>query len=414
MLFSSLVASLCVSLALAAPATYHQLDTTHHLGRLARRDADLGSLVLIVKAQDDVNDPDDLTVSTCLLNTGNKTLKILNDPNGPLSTWKTHTFEFYEVPATGSSSLKARSAGSVANVNAVRVKYNAGQAASVSDPSAFTILAPGENKTLTHDLSGMYSFHTTGAYVARLTSNAEYFRIVKDDNSIGYIQAKMYDGAEASQWTAVNVAVSGTYPSTHGLVSAGIPNHGTRSRRWEVDHSVEDHSLSKRQTFRNCTAAQQNSITEGIKGADAYIAEVNTYLATAYYIANNRYRTWFGPYENSRWNSVKSHYLALQGQPQRFLYDCSCTTEDTFAYVYPDQFGIVYLCGAFWKAQTLGTDSRAGTIIHEATHFTALAGTDDFGYGHDEAQALAKSNPAQAIMNADSHEYFAENTPNIA
>ena len=82
MLFSSLVVGLCASLVLAAPTTYDQLDTTHHLGELARRDADLGSLLLIVKAQDDVNDPDDLTVSTCLLNTGETTLKILNDPNG--------------------------------------------------------------------------------------------------------------------------------------------------------------------------------------------------------------------------------------------------------------------------------------------------------------------------------------------
>lgn len=82
MLLSMIVASLCASLALAAPTTYDQLDSTSHLGQSARRDADLGKLVLIVKAQDDVNDPDDLTVSACLINTGDKTLKILNDPNG--------------------------------------------------------------------------------------------------------------------------------------------------------------------------------------------------------------------------------------------------------------------------------------------------------------------------------------------
>lgn len=247
----------------------------------------------------------------------------------------------------------------------------------------------------------MYDFQTTGAYAVRLTSNAEYFRIVKEDNSIGYIQAKMYDGAEAAKWTSVNVAQSGTYPSLHGLMSAGIPNHGTLSRRWEVNQSAANHLLSKRETFNNCTTAQQTSIAEGIKGADAYIAEVNSYLATAYYIGNTRYRTWFGPYMSTRWNLVQSHYLALQNQPARFLYDCSCAEEDTFAYVYPDRFGIVYLCGAFWRAPTLGTDSKAGTIIHEATHFTRIAGTDDFAYGQTEAQALAKSNPDQAVLNAE-------------
>lgn len=81
MIFSVLVATLLASLSAAAPAPFGA-DPASHLGALARRDADLGSLVLIVKAQDDVNDPDDLTVSACLLNTGDTTLKILNDPNG--------------------------------------------------------------------------------------------------------------------------------------------------------------------------------------------------------------------------------------------------------------------------------------------------------------------------------------------
>jgi hypothetical protein len=79
MMFASLIAAglLAASFSLAAPASSDP-------GALARRDSDLGSLVLIVKAQDDVNDPDDLTVSACLVNTGKNTLKILNDPNGEL------------------------------------------------------------------------------------------------------------------------------------------------------------------------------------------------------------------------------------------------------------------------------------------------------------------------------------------
>jgi len=40
-----------------------------------------------------------------------------------------------------------------------------------------------------------------------------------------------------------------------------------------------------------------------------------------------------------------------------------------------------------------------------------VAGTRDYVYGQSDARSLAISNPAQAIANADSHEYFAENTP---
>ena len=58
-----------------------------------------------------------------------------------------------------------------------------------------------------------------------------------------------------------------------------------------------------------------------------------------------------------------------------------------------------------------GTDSKAGTLIHEMSHFTVVAGTDDWAYGQTAAKSLAFSDPAKALDNADSHEYFAENTP---
>jgi peptidyl-Lys metalloendopeptidase len=45
------------------------------------------------------------------------------------------------------------------------------------------------------------------------------------------------------------------------------------------------------------------------------------------------------------------------------------------------------------------------------SHFTIVADTDDWAYGQSAAKSLAKSNPAKAVDNADSHEYFSENTP---
>ena len=77
----------------------------------------------------------------------------------------------------------------------------------------------------------------------------------------------------------------------------------------------------------------------------------------------------------------------------------------------PDQFGKIYLCGAFWNAPNTGTDSKAGTLIHESSHFTVNGGTSDWAYGQSDCKSLAISNPARAIDNADSHEYFAENRP---
>ncbi len=58
-------------------------------------------------------------------------------------------------------------------------------------------------------------------------------------------------------------------------------------------------------------------------------------------------------------------------------------------------------------------DSKGGTIIHEVSHFNAVAGTDDIVYGQSGAKSLAISDPNGATNNADSHEYFAENTPSL-
>lgn len=74
---------------------------------------------------------------------------------------------------------------------------------------------------------------------------------------------------------------------------------------------------------------------------------------------------------------------------------------DTYAYVYPDTFGYIYLCGAFWSAPATGTDSKAGTLIHESSHFTKNGGTEDYVYGQSSAKSLASSNPAEATENAE-------------
>ena len=63
------------------------------------------------------------------------------------------------------------------------------------------------------------------------------------------------------------------------------------------------------------------------------------------------------------------------------------------------------------SAPTTGTDSKAGTLVHEMSHFNVVASTDDWAYGQSAAKSLAISNPTKALDNADTHEYFAENNP---
>jgi len=124
------------------------------------------------------------------------------------------------------------------------------------------------------------------------------------------------------------------------------------------------------------------------------------------------YTLWFGSYNSSRFSTVKTHYNSLKTtfSTKSFTMDCGCT-DNYYAYVYPSQPYKVYLCNAFWQAPATGRDSKAGTLVHETSHFYVVASTRDYVYGATAAQRLARTNPKKAIKNADNHEYFAEDQP---
>ncbi|KAB5594506.1 Peptidyl-Lys metalloendopeptidase [Ceratobasidium theobromae] len=397
---STLLLVFFASLAVAAPSSSRG-SRGAHLGQVhgAKR-ATQHSLLLYVRAQDDMNDPDDLTVAITLINKGSGAVKILNDPNSVLSTWKTHTFDFVSVPSTGPGGVKAK-AGVQAGVTAVQVKYSPAIAAVRKNKVAFTVLQPGENKTVVHDLSGMYTFRASGTYKVKLASTAENFNIVEDDGSISTVAATVYNGEGADQWSAITVPSNATLTSEKGLVNTGIPSIDSVANNTSLD--VGPHSPK----FNSCTVEQQFQITAAANVSRQYLVEVNQYLNGS---LGDRYTTWFGT-QNAE--IVKGHFANLTAKLDEFQYDCSCSSAFIFAYVFPGRYPMVHLCGAFWSAPVKGTDSQAGIIIHEGTHFTAIAGTVDYTYSKRKAKALTQSRPDQTIMNADSHEYFAENTPQL-
>jgi peptidyl-Lys metalloendopeptidase len=161
--------------------------------------------------------------------------------------------------------------------------------------------------------------------------------------------------------------------------------------------------------FAGCSGAEQTDLIAARETASLYAENAVDYL-----VANTldaRYLVWFGAYDAGRYATVTSNFTNIQevidaAAPMNF--DCTCTDGGVYAYVYPNSPYDVYLCGAFWPAPATGTDSKPGVLIHEVSHFTVVAGTDDHAYGQVDAAALASGNPALAIANADNHEYFAE------
>jgi len=162
----------------------------------------------------------------------------------------------------------------------------------------------------------------------------------------------------------------------------------------------------------NCTAGEQTDLTTAVGKATGYAGASKKYLKVMT-SPTTRYTTWFGTYTAARYDTVRSHYnkITQAFKKQPLTLDCSCTDSGVYAYVYPNAPYKIYLCGAFWAAPMTGTDSKAGTLIHEMSHFNVVAGTNDWAYGQTAAKALAINNPDRAVDNADSHEYFAENTP---
>lgn len=163
-------------------------------------------------------------------------------------------------------------------------------------------------------------------------------------------------------------------------------------------------------SFNACSADQQSLLVAARNTAKTYASNSENYLLAGN--QGSRYTTWFGVFSTARYNTVKNNFTKISDAMDNagVTFDCKCK-QNYYAYVYPNQPYKIYLCKVFWQAPPSGTDSQAGTLIHEMSHFDVVAGTDDVVYGKTGAMNLAISNPNLAITNADSHEYFAENTP---
>ena len=162
-----------------------------------------------------------------------------------------------------------------------------------------------------------------------------------------------------------------------------------------------------------CSTGEQTTVTTSVADAGTYAGAAVQYFGDRR--AGARYVQWFGAYDATRWERVQDNFEAADavldaGAITVVCHDALCGPS-IFAFVFPTQPYTVYVCDAFWTAPATGTDSKAGTLIHEFMHFTTIAGTDDWAYGQTLAAALAVSNPEQALDNSDNYEYFVENTP---
>lgn len=260
----------------------------------------------------------------------------------------------------------------------------------------YVTIKPGQSLTGRFELSGVYDLSQTGSYEVRY--NVATTNLFGDlDKNMSSLKAGTYEAEQSLKSDSANLWVNGL-SVTESLVQRAA---STNPAPAAFGISFTGRCSNTRQAeLRTAVTAAQN-MSNGALG----------YLNAG--TAGPRYTTWFGAYTSTRYATAKSHFTNIYSAltTQSLVLDCSCKKNGTYAYVYPTQPYKIYLCGAFWNAPLTGTDSRAGTLIHETSHFNVVAGTDDHAYGQTNAKALAISNPDNALDNADNHEYFAENTP---
>jgi peptidyl-Lys metalloendopeptidase len=259
----------------------------------------------------------------------------------------------------------------------------------------FAILRPGRSHRTVVQLGEVYDLSKPGHYTVTYAAALQY--------------ASLSGGTRLQQRNGLPVVAQGAPMRMVLDQPATFPNGRRASPVLPGNPELSD-VLGV--SYVGCTANQQTTIGNAVLSARSYSERAKGYLNAG--TTGPRYTTWFGAYTSSRYSTVQQHFVTIDNAMDQtggqVTINCGCN-DNFYAYVFKNQPYQIWVCNAFWSAPLIGTDSKAGTLIHEISHFTVVADTDDHAYGQSAASNLANTNPTLAIDNADSHEYFAENTP---
>ncbi len=267
----------------------------------------------------------------------------------------------------------------------------------VPTASDFAVLRPGQSHRSVVDLGATYDLSKVGQYTVTFASPLQYASLS------GGARLNQANGSPMVAMSApMRMFMDGSNQTALKLREAAAKGKPTPGGSGVVNGV----------NYVGCSSTQISGAGNAVNSARTYSENAKGYLNTG--TVGPRYTSWFGAYTSARYGNARQHFVAIdtamdQSSGQVTI-NCGCN-QSYYAYVYPTRPYEIFVCRAFWSAPNTGTDSKAGTLIHEMSHFNVVAGTDDWAYGQTAARNLASSDPAKAVDNADNHEYFAENTP---
>ncbi len=274
----------------------------------------------------------------------------------------------------------------------------------------FYTLKPHQSVSNKVDITKAYGINKPGE--VKVDFNPEKFVYYADEPLSKAVTASS-DGFKKQKKTSISLNIK---PTSFKVVNAT----GKRLTAGEVHRQAEQKKKKpKSKTIKAMSAMAAPGLLPcqlvggtTAKKNIARNAHANGYalakMALANLLNDPKYKQWFGAHTTTRFNKVKKNYQTVISKMETKTFTYNLTSEGcdsgVFAYTYKGTFTI-WFCSAFWNAADTGTDSRAGTVVHEHTH--ATAGTDDIQYGQQGCMQLAVSTPSNAVNNADTHEYYA-------
>lgn len=174
------------------------------------------------------------------------------------------------------------------------------------------------------------------------------------------------------------------------------------------------------ETFDRCTKTETGQIIAAFERAERLALTATTAIGP-----NPTFNRWFGPHTKKSGEAVRANLKAMVKALRSDRMTAACKNigqglcaDDTFAFVELATPLTVNLCPNFFTMDTMkqltpesalfGNGTRAGTIIHEVSHFTEVSGTEDICYSREECAAMAVTHPEDTLINADSYQYFVE------
>lgn len=253
----------------------------------------------------------------------------------------------------------------------------------------YVTLAPGETASATVDLGAVYAFPEPGRYEVRYDPKLQ---------GVSRPEGRLAAGA---------VVVAAEIRSDDAVVLElrEVPKP-------QVPEVSAPAAAAPEPGFISCSDGQKNTVKQALADAEkgAQIALDN--LQKNACSGNDTYKTWFGACDSTRYQTVTNKVSAIKTalNTKTMTFNCAppANCDGTIAWVYKYSPYTIYLCGAYWNLGDKGYDTKAGTIVHEVSHFAVVADTSDYAYGTNACKTLAQNDPSKAIANADSYEYFGE------